>query len=259
MEYTPITANSPAASGIEPARSDRTDAEKVRALAQQFEAMLLSQMMRDMKESMSPESDRVGLGGPILADTMNTELGLSLSRSGGLGLADVLIQALKAYDAVDDKGDDRGEVAATEMAMAMPLPVEVRDTVVLPQSTASVTSDYGWRTDPIHGQARFHGGVDLRYAYGQEVHAAAAGVVTFAGEKGGYGTTVVIDHGQGLETRYAHLSAADVREGDRIEAGARIARSGNSGRATGPHLHFEVRQDGRTVDPDMVAEVGSEK
>ncbi len=249
MEYTPITATSPAASGIEPARTGQTDADKVRALAQQFEAMLLSQMLRDMKESMSPESDRGGLGAPILGDTINTELGLSLSRSGGLGLADVLIQALKAYDRVQDEG----EVAATETTMALPVPVEVRDTV-LPQSTATVTSDYGWRTDPIHGRARFHGGVDLRYAYGQEVHAAAAGVVSFAGEKGGYGTTVVIDHGNGLETRYAHLSATDVREGDRIDAGALIARSGNSGRSTGPHLHFEVRQDGRTVDPDSLGE-----
>ncbi len=254
MEHTPITPVSPAGAGIGPVRSEPADAVKVRALAQQFEAMLLSQMMREMRDSMAPDADRGGLGGPILADTMNTELGLALSRSGGLGLAEVLAKALEAHRPADDEA---ALAAATPaLAAARPveagLPVTVRETVLLPQAVAAVTSDFGWRADPIHGQARFHGGVDLGYAYGREVHAAAGGVVTFAGEKGGYGTTVIIDHGRGLETRYAHLSAAAVREGDRIDAGALIARSGNSGRVTGPHLHFEVRQDGRPVDPDVI-------
>ncbi|MEZ5284192.1 MAG: M23 family metallopeptidase [Vicinamibacterales bacterium] len=81
---------------------------------------------------------------------------------------------------------------------------------------------------------RFHAGLDLRAATGQDVHAATDGVVTFAGEQSGYGLVVVVSHGSGLETRYAHLSSADVAEGDRVDAGAVIARSGNSGRSTGP-------------------------
>jgi murein DD-endopeptidase MepM/ murein hydrolase activator NlpD len=272
VDTTALTSPAPIAAGIERARAADTDPAKVRALAEQFEAMLLSQMLRDMKESMTPEAERGGLGAPIFADTVNTELGLSLSRAGGVGLADVLMRALKAYEAPRDIS----EVEATAPAITSAPPEETRGTVLalpappaalpappaaLPAPSAlalpalpandGVTSDYGWRTDPIHGQARFHAGVDLRYAYAQEVHAAAAGIVTFSGDKGGYGTTVVIQHSDGLETRYAHLSSADVQVGAKVEAGAVIARSGNSGRSTGPHLHFEVRQDGRAVDPEI--------
>ncbi len=89
----------------------------------------------------------------------------------------------------------------------------------------------------------------MRVAYGREVRAATGGIVTFAGEKAGYGLTVVVDHGGGLETRYAHLSSAHVQPGVQVQAGEVLARSGNSGRSTGAHLHFEVRQDGQAVDP----------
>jgi murein DD-endopeptidase MepM/ murein hydrolase activator NlpD len=124
----------------------------------------------------------------------------------------------------------------------------------LAQPAGAVTSPYGWRTDPINGQARFHAGADIRSAYGQEVRAAAAGRVAFAGEKGAYGETLVIDHGNGVETRYAHLSGYAVREGDLVDAGQLVARSGNSGRSTGPHLHFEVLKGGRAVDPSQMAQ-----
>jgi len=81
------------------------------------------------------------------------------------------------------------------------------------------------------------------------VSAAAAGTVVFAGEQGGYGQTVVLQHADGLRTRYAHLSAVLVNPGDRIEAGADLGLAGRSGRATGTHLHFEVTRDGRAVNP----------
>ena len=91
-------------------------------------------------------------------------------------------------------------------------------------------------------------GVDLALAYGSEVKAYGSGVVTAAGDRPGYGLTVVVDHGGGRETLYAHLSSLDVQPGDAVTAGQRIARSGNSGRATGAHLHFEAREFGRPVD-----------
>ena len=119
---------------------------------------------------------------------------------------------------------------------------------VLPASR-HISSAFGWRRDPFTQEARFHHGTDLRAAYGQDVRAAGDGVVTFAGDRGGYGLTVVVDHGGGVETRYAHLSAADVKPGTRVRAGEVLARSGNSGRSTGAHLHFEVRRDGQAVDP----------
>ena len=113
-----------------------------------------------------------------------------------------------------------------------------------------VTSAYGWRRDPINGTAAFHRGVDIRAAYGDDVSAAAAGRVVSAGEAGGYGTTVVLEHDNGTRTRYAHLSSALVREGEHVQAGQLIGRAGSSGRATGPHLHFEVLdRNGVPLDP----------
>jgi murein DD-endopeptidase MepM/ murein hydrolase activator NlpD len=99
---------------------------------------------------------------------------------------------------------------------------------------------------------KFHAGVDLRAAYGTEVPAAAAGEVTFAGDQTGYGTTVVVRHGDGFETRYAHLSSSEVQAGDQVQAGQSVGRVGNSGRSTGAHLHFEVRRNGQQVDPAEV-------
>ncbi len=117
-----------------------------------------------------------------------------------------------------------------------------------------VTSAFGWRRDPFTNKLKFHQGVDLRAAYGQEVQAAGAGTVVFSGDQGGYGTTVVVEHQDGTRTRYAHLSATLVRKGDQVGAGEPVGRAGQSGRATGTHLHFEViGRNGRRVEPQQWA------
>jgi murein DD-endopeptidase MepM/ murein hydrolase activator NlpD len=117
-----------------------------------------------------------------------------------------------------------------------------------------VTSAFGWRRDPFTNRLKFHQGVDLRAAYGQDVQAAGAGKVVFSGEQGGYGTSVVIEHRDGTRTRYAHLSAVTVERGDEVSAGETVGRAGRSGRATGTHLHFEViGRDGRRVEPQLWA------
>lgn len=223
------------------------DLTAVRALAEQFESLLLAQMLREMRESLDSESDGEDLGGSMLTEAFTSELGLALSRSGGVGLSDFLVQSVTRRAA---GGEAAFPVTGLE---AVEAPGLVPTEMASPRAAGPlVSSDFGWRSDPIHGQARFHAGQDIRSAYGEEVRAAAGGVVTFAGERGGYGLMVVVDHGGGTETRYAHLSTADVRAGMTIEAGQAIARSGNSGRATGPHLHFEVRQNGQPVDPESM-------
>jgi murein DD-endopeptidase MepM/ murein hydrolase activator NlpD len=116
-----------------------------------------------------------------------------------------------------------------------------------------VTSAFGWRPDPFTGEGRFHKGVDVRAAYGQQIPAVANGKVVSAGPAGGYGLSVVIEHGSGIRTRYAHLSEVSVKAGDVVERGQEIGRVGQSGRSTGPHLHFEVLADGRPVDPVQAA------
>jgi murein DD-endopeptidase MepM/ murein hydrolase activator NlpD len=116
----------------------------------------------------------------------------------------------------------------------------------------NVTSKFGWRRDPFTGAAKFHRGVDLKAAYGEDIQAAGEGRVVFSGQQGGYGTTVLIEHADGTRTRYAHLSVALVGQGDTVASGQAIGRAGRSGRATGTHLHFEViGADGRHMDPKM--------
>ncbi len=112
-----------------------------------------------------------------------------------------------------------------------------------------LSSGYGWRTHPIFGSRRMHTGIDISGSTGQPIVAAAEGLVIHAGYRGGYGLAVVIDHGGGLATLYAHQSAIGVSEGEVVSQGQTVGRVGCSGYCTGPHLHFEVRVNGDPRDP----------
>jgi murein DD-endopeptidase MepM/ murein hydrolase activator NlpD len=113
------------------------------------------------------------------------------------------------------------------------------------------TSDFGWRRHPILRRQKLHTGCDYDGNRGDPVRAAAPGVVVASRRWSSYGNVVIIDHGMGVETRYAHLSKLIAREGDFVAAGTYIGNVGRTGRATGSHLHFEVRQDDRPVDPEL--------
>jgi murein DD-endopeptidase MepM/ murein hydrolase activator NlpD len=115
--------------------------------------------------------------------------------------------------------------------------------VFLAPVSGPVTSPFGARPRD------FHEGIDFGVAQGTPVHAARAGKVIAAGAAGGYGLKVDVDHGQGVVTRYAHLSRVDVHVGDVAAAGGTLGLSGSTGESTGPHLHFEIRLDGKAVDP----------
>ena len=111
------------------------------------------------------------------------------------------------------------------------------------------SSGFGWRDDPIRHTRRFHSGTDFRADPGTPVFTAGTGVVTFAGRFGGYGNCVFVDHGGGVVTLYAHLRRIETKKDAAVTAGERIGQVGSTGRTTGPHLHFEVRLDGRPVSP----------
>jgi murein DD-endopeptidase MepM/ murein hydrolase activator NlpD len=111
------------------------------------------------------------------------------------------------------------------------------------------TSGFGVRMDPFVRSLAMHTGLDIRSSTGEPVRATAAGKVTMAGWNGGYGKLVEIDHGNGLATRYGHLSAIDVSEGQTVRVGQVVGKVGSTGRSTGPHLHYETRVDGEAVDP----------
>ena len=116
-----------------------------------------------------------------------------------------------------------------------------------------VTSRFGARRDPLTGARSTHPGVDVGAPAGTPIRAPAGGVVLSAGPRGGYGNAVEIDHGDGLVTLYGHAADLLVSAGDFVEPGQAIATVGSTGRSTGPHLHFEVRQGGRPVDPGQRA------
>lgn len=169
----------------------------------------------------APHEDRSAMGGPLIAlsededgmDPRFTRLGLSLARMDAL---------------------ERGLQGIPQ---------------VLPASIESVSSGFGVRRDPFNGRSAFHAGLDFRGPIGTPIMAAARGKVSFVGRKPGYGNCVEIDHGNGLLTRYAHMSAFRSRIGQTVSGGQVIGLVGNTGRSTGPHLHFEVRINGRAVNP----------
>ncbi|QDR81916.1 murein hydrolase activator EnvC family protein [Sporomusa termitida] len=112
-----------------------------------------------------------------------------------------------------------------------------------------ITSPFGWRVHPIFGTQRYHSGIDIGADYGDSILAADSGTVVFSGWMGGYGKAVIINHGGGISTLYAHNSELLVEEGYRVQKGQLISRCGSTGYSTGPHLHFEVRENGTPVSP----------
>lgn len=114
-----------------------------------------------------------------------------------------------------------------------------------------ITSGFGVRKDPFTEKHKFHKGIDIACAVGTKVVAAAEGTVVFAGAKKGYGKTVIVEHRNGYRTLYGHLSRFAVKKGDAVKQGQKLALSGMTGRATGPHLHFEVRRRGQAERPNF--------
>jgi len=239
--------------------AQENDRRQIRQLAQEFEALLMSQMLREMRRSMLSDDDgKDGLGSGALMDAGDAQLAGALSQGGGIGLGDMLLRAFERQFGIRGAapadplrsgaapaGSAPDAIQPDAAVAATPSSAKLQDVV----SSAPVSSGFGWRTDPFTGTPRFHAGVDLAVAYGRDVRAAAGGTVIFSGAQGGYGNTVVIDHGGGRQTRYAHLSEQFVRAGEAVADGQVVGKSGDSGRATGPHLHFEMLVDGRPVDP----------
>lgn len=221
--------------------------ETLRLLAAQFESMLLSQMLRDMQSDVN-RSDDSGFAAP-LAETIYSELAAALVKAGGMGLADSLEDAIARTTP--------GGEAETGLPASLPsLPALRQYSPWMPEGPVSfaidperVSSAYGWRKDPISGVDRMHHGVDIPMTLGEDVRTLQGGTVIESRVNGGYGHTVVVDHGEGLTTRYAHLSTRHVQVGDTVTAGQTVGLAGRTGRATGTHLHLEVRANGASIDP----------
>lgn len=194
----------------------------------------------DFAESPSTPSNLGGLEMAYANDPRNPDL-ISIQRETkkldeGLTklLSDTLIGEQELHDLYELLADQKAYLGA----------LPTRKPVV-----GYFTSGFGIRINPVDGREKMHEGLDIANAIGSTIKAPASGVVTHADEKSGYGLTVIIDHGYGLETVYAHNSKLLVHRGQQIKRGQPISKLGNSGRSTAPHLHYEVRANGIPVDP----------
>ena len=246
-----------------------SERERLVRVAQEFESMLMLQMLKEMRKagSWADEDEKDGAGGygaQTMFETIDMELAGHLTRAQGLGLGKQLLQALEkmhpegktrgSKEIGGSKEQDPPHVAPLDGAATKQ---DARDEIEIP--AGKVTSAFGWRADPFHGAAKFHRGIDIRAAYGQDVPTAASGRVVSAGTEGGYGQTVVIEHAGGIRTRYAHLSTTLVAPGEDVREGQVVGRAGHSGRATGTHLHFEVMTaSGDPLNPEQFAGLKAE-
>lgn len=174
-----------------------------------------------------------GRGGPLVLARPMTELDLQKAIA-------------KLTDAVDARDDSLSSIEAKILQQSV---LKEMLPNAEPVNVAYNSSSYGWRIDPFTGGKAFHEGLDFPANIGTPIYAAADGIVSFADHTPDYGNIVKIEHGSGLETRYAHASKLLVHAGERVAKGQIVAEVGSTGRSTGPHLHYEIRLNGDSLDP----------
>ena len=174
-----------------------------------------------------------GRGGPLVNSRPMTELGLQAA----------IVELTKAVDARDDSLSSLEAKILQQSVLKDMLPNSS------PIEAGYNSSSYGWRIDPFNGSKAFHEGLDFPANTGTPIHAAADGIVSMSEHSAAYGNIVKVEHGSGLETRYAHASKLLVKVGERVSKGQAVALVGSTGRSTGPHLHYEIRFHGNSLDP----------
>lgn len=170
-------------------------------------------------------------GRSVPAQNLSASVTAALARPGTGLLA-------PSHEPAEGSGQISDAMAATQAAQPMAAP-----------TTGSISSEYGWRSDPFKGKQAWHAGMDIAAAEGDAVAACWDGKVVYAGQKGGYGNVVEVEHPGGWKSVYGHLRSYGVQVGDTVAAGGKIAEVGSTGRSTGPHLHFELRRGSEAVDP----------
>ena len=228
-------------------------ARDAKTAAKQLEAFFLRRLLAEARPQGGGMLDG-GFAGDTFKQMLDEAVADKVSAAGGLGMADLFVKQLTGTDppAPSPHGMPGGVPAGVLPQPGIPneLGPEVPGAprFVLPV-TGRASSGYGLRHDPIKGETINHPGFDLAAPTGTPVAAAAGGTIVHAGPAGTYGNLVTVRHDNGFETRYAHLSAVTVANGDRVEAGQQVGKVGSTGYSTGPHLHFEVRHDGKPIDP----------
>ncbi len=200
-----------------------------RKAAQEFSSLLFLEVLKAMRAATPQEGllENESLSRDIYAAMMDTEVARLMAQRDPTGFSQMVEKSLARAPTQPQ--------AQNQLHDAAP---------------GVVSSLFGMRTDPFDGNVKFHQGVDIAAPDGTPVKAAADGKVIFSGQLAGYGNLVAVDHGNGWVTRYGHNAENLVAVGDEVKAGQPIGRVGSTGRATGPHVHFEVRKSGKAVNPD---------
>jgi murein DD-endopeptidase MepM/ murein hydrolase activator NlpD len=199
----------------------------VREAAREFESLFVAYLLKVTRETLeeAESSGAGGLGNGIYTELFDQELSRVIAHHGVLGIGDLLVNRLEENKPADDIPDS-----------------------VLPVK-GTISSGFGLRKDPFTRREVFHRGIDIAAPAGVQVRAARGGEVLTAGYERDYGNTVVVRHPGGFQTRYAHLASLEVTPGQDIAAEQVVGTVGNTGRSTGPHLHFEVTRLGKPLDP----------
>ncbi len=252
--------------------------EKMRQAAKQFEAVFLMQLTSALNTESSEDSLFGQDGGSDLAKKMFSEqMATVMSETGGVGLSEMIlkqfglekdIKTSKANNSLSDVisavkqiRNDSLSSAKTSSETSVETDLITMNPVKTEFSSAPkvvefqmplmgrISSKFGNRFHPIDKKSKFHSGVDIAAPRGTPISAAADGIVRFSGRRGGYGNMVIIEHADGSKTRYGHAQRLMVKEGQKVFAGDQIATVGSTGKATGPHLHFEIREGKIPIDP----------
>jgi murein DD-endopeptidase MepM/ murein hydrolase activator NlpD len=237
----PVLAHTAGASPVQRVRSVLMDQDRLISQAENFagsraERLRLAFRMAGLNPA-SYTSRGDGLGGPLIEAKDPRALAAILDVDEDF--------AARIKNAADDMSQMR---SLSDAAGKLPL--------AKPTAAGVMSSGFGVRFDPFTGRPALHSGLDFAGGMFTPVFSTAPGVVSFTGQRTGYGNVVEIDHGGGFKTRYAHLAAFSVHVGERVGVGQRIASMGSTGRSTGPHLHYEVWVNGRAQNPDRFVRAG---
>jgi murein DD-endopeptidase MepM/ murein hydrolase activator NlpD len=245
--------------------ADKQKSELKKA-SQEFEAIFIAYLLKVMRETIEESGlTEGGFGKSIYTDLFDQEISVSMAKRGALGISDMLYRDLSAKALNSGQPGETKPKDSPEANPVAPNSSGHSTGASIPGSTpqssepdisdlqlpvrAPVSSGYGLRRDPFSHQIQFHKGLDLAAPEGMKVVAALPGTVVSAGYQSGYGNSVVIQHAGGLQTRYGHLEKVNVKAGDAVTSEEVLGTVGNTGRSTGPHLHFEVIRMGKQVDP----------
>jgi murein DD-endopeptidase MepM/ murein hydrolase activator NlpD len=194
------------------------------------------------------------LGSPVSSISVTANMGGPLVKSAPLSEVELQAKIAELMEKIELSTERLSSIEAKLLQQSV-----LKDTLPnsSPVAAAFNSSSFGWRIDPFNGHKAFHEGLDFTAGTGTPIFAAAGGIVSTAEQTPDYGKLVKIDHGSGLETRYAHASKLFVRAGERVEKGQKIAEVGSTGRSTGPHLHYEIRLAGNPLDPRKYLNAGN--